>query len=133
MLVENIFSEDDIMVALSRTRYLIKDLPFSESERQAIFVTIMELTRNILNHARANGVYTCDIVEDGVRITVRDFGPGIRQLDEILQGSYKSKTGLGLGLAGSKRLMDVFNIETSSEGTKIVALKKIKPRRMRSF
>ncbi|MBP1931726.1 serine/threonine-protein kinase RsbT [Ammoniphilus resinae] len=133
MLVENIFSENDIYVALSRTRYLIKDLPFSDSDKQAIFVTIMELTRNILIHAGSKGVFTCDIVDNGVRITVRDFGSGIRDLDEILNGSYKSKTGLGLGLAGSKRLMDEFKIKTSSKGTEIVAFKRIKPRRMRSF
>jgi serine/threonine-protein kinase RsbT len=46
-----------------------------------------------------------------------DDGPGIANLDEIMAGRYRSRTGLGLGLLGSKRLSDSFDIQTSARGT----------------
>jgi serine/threonine-protein kinase RsbT len=57
------------------------------------------------------------------RIIVRaeDRGPGIRNLDEIMSGRYKSRTGMGKGLMGTKRLADHFEIETSTKGTRVVA------------
>ena len=45
-------------------------------------------------------------------ITLRDSGKGIPNLDEIMGGKYVSKTGMGLGMIGAKRLMDHFQVET---------------------
>ena len=59
-----------------------------------------------------------------------DSGPGIGQLDDILAGRYTSKTGLGLGIAGTRRLVDVFDVASSPAGT-VVSLKKILPARTR--
>lgn len=120
----NISSEDDIYFALSTVRHFVKQLPFSESDKQKIFVSVSELTRNILDHAYSKGLFYCEIIDQGIRFVVTDEGPGIPNLDEILKGK-KSATsrGLGLGLSGVKRLMDEFQIETSTRGTKIVAIK----------
>jgi signal transduction histidine kinase len=52
-------------------------------------------------------------------ITVTDQGGGIPHLDEVLGGSYRSKTGMGMGLLGTKRLMDEFSIETTRIGTTV--------------
>ena len=43
-----------------------------------------------------------------LEVTVSDSGPGIPNLDEILEGRYKSETGLGMGIIGTRRLMDEF-------------------------
>lgn len=120
----NISSEDDIHFAISTVRHFVKQLPFSESDKQKIFVSVSELTRNILDHAYSKGLFYCEIIDQGIRFVVTDEGPGIPNLDEILKGK-KSATsrGLGLGLSGVKRLMDEFQIETSTRGTKIVAIK----------
>jgi len=56
---------------------------------------------------------------------VSDSGPGIRNLDEILEGRYVSETGLGMGIIGTRRLMDEFNIETTAAGTIIRMAKRI--------
>ncbi len=61
-------------------------------------------------------------------IKVADAGRGIPNLDDVLTGRYRSTTGLGIGLMGTRRLMDQFDIASSPAGT-IVTLKKLLPRR----
>jgi anti-sigma regulatory factor (Ser/Thr protein kinase) len=54
----------------------------------------------------------------------RDQGPGIPDVESILSGGYRSRTGLGLGIKGSERLMDRFVVRTTPEtGTEITAEK----------
>jgi signal transduction histidine kinase/CheY-like chemotaxis protein len=60
-------------------------------------------------------------------ITVADTGRGIPHLDDVLSGRYVSPTGMGRGIAGSRRLVDGFEIATGSEGTTIT-LKQLLPR-----
>lgn len=120
----NISSEDDIYFALSTVRHFMKQLPFSESDQQRVYVSVSELTRNILDHACSKGLFYCELIDQGIRFTVTDEGPGILHIDEVLKGKkISSSRGLGLGLSGVKRLMDEFQIETSARGTKIVAIK----------
>ncbi len=54
-------------------------------------------------------------------VTAADEGSGIANLDEILAGRYKSKTGLGAGILGVKRLSDHFEIQTGPTGTRVRA------------
>ena len=54
-------------------------------------------------------------------ISVSDSGPGIPNLAEILDGKYVSRTGLGIGIIGTKRLMDQFEITSSPAGTLVEA------------
>ncbi|HKR30789.1 MAG TPA: response regulator, partial [Terriglobales bacterium] len=49
----------------------------------------------------------------------------IPNLEEILEGRYKSKTGLGMGIVGTRRLMDHFSIEATSSGTSVRMIKTI--------
>jgi serine/threonine-protein kinase RsbT len=120
----NISSEDDIYFALSTVRHFMMQLPFSESDQQRVYVSVSELTRNILDHACSKGLFYCELIDQGIRFTVTDEGPGILNIDEVLNGKkVSSSRGLGLGLSGVKRLMDEFQIETSTRGTKIVAIK----------
>ncbi|MCE3242867.1 MAG: histidine kinase, partial [Deltaproteobacteria bacterium] len=61
-------------------------------------------------------------------IRIGDNGPGIANLQEILEGRYVSRTGMGIGLIGARRLVDQCEIHSDpKEGTKI-ALRKIMPR-----
>jgi len=60
-------------------------------------------------------------------IAVRDHGPGITELPTILGGEYRSRTGLGLGLIGAKRLMDALEVETSPTGGTVVTMRKVIP------
>ena len=82
---------------------------------------LSELTRNILMYA-GSGEVTIEVFEDPcrIRLTAQDQGPGIPDVQRVLSRDYQSKTGLGRGLQGTKKLADHFEIETSSAGTRVV-------------
>ncbi len=67
-----------------------------------------------------------------LEIMISDGGPGITNLDEIFEGRYRSETGLGLGIVGTKRLMDHFDITSSPKGT-VVTMGKTFPSAVPSF
>jgi serine/threonine-protein kinase RsbT len=117
-------SENDIFLATSYVRQMMKPLSFSQADEQKVIVTVLELTRNILDHAEGNGSFGCWTTEAALCIHVTDNGPGIGNLEEILNGKKdQASRGLGLGLLGAKRLMDEFHLESSKEGTNIIAKK----------
>ena len=70
----NISTEDDIYFALSTVRHFMKQLAFSDSDQQKVFVSVSELTRNILDHAWGKGMFYCEIIDQGIRFTVTDDG-----------------------------------------------------------
>lgn len=117
--------ENDIYLALHYARILMNELAFTEMEKQKVLVAVSELTRNILDHAGCNGAFCCEVIgRGGLRLVVRDRGKGIEQLAGIMNGEpVRNRRGLGLGLAGAKRMMDDFQIKTSQEGTEIVCVK----------
>lgn len=86
-----------------------------------------ELARNVLEHG-LGGLVRIEKLERGtgvgLRMTFQDSGPGIENIDLALTDGYTSKSGLGLGLTGSKRLMDEFSLESIvGSGTKVVVTK----------
>jgi len=119
-----IHSEQDIYLALRKVRALMDQLSFSEMNQQKVIVAVSELTRNILDHTDSGGDFSCEITAEGaLRISIEDRGGGIPDVDRILRGEHVAhRRGLGLGLAGAKRMMDEFQITTSKEGTKIVCI-----------
>ncbi|MHC0039406.1 ATP-binding protein [Pseudoneobacillus sp. C159] len=120
-----ITSENDIRMAIKAIRILASSLQFSKVDTQKVIVAVSELSRNIIDHSGTHGLVHLETIKSkGIKVIVQDYGKGIIQLDEILNGQAGfSKKGLGKGLLGAKRLMDDFHIETSKEGTKIVAVK----------
>jgi len=118
-------TEDDIIYALHMTRRIIKRGFFSEADEQRILVSVSELTRNVLDHTNTFGILQIHLDKDSIEICVKDYGDGIQDLDAALEGrkSIYSK-GLGIGLSGVKRLMDGFEINTSTGGTNVIARKR---------
>lgn len=124
MMTQHIQSENDIYIAISKIKYLMKDLPFTESATQSVVVSLLEIGRNVLIHGGGSGHIECGYIEEGIYFKVSDRGPGIHNLEDILEGRFKSHTGLGLGLGGTRRLIDEVQIETSKKGTKIIAIQR---------
>lgn len=86
-----------------------------------------ELARNTLEYG-GGGTLTLEEVREGIRAGVRlvfeDQGPGIADVSLAMSDGYTSGTGMGLGLGGSKRLVDQFEIEsTPGVGTRITITK----------
>ena len=120
-------SEVDIVEARRRMRELASPLEFSAGELAMVATAVSELARNILVYAR-EGEIALSLVESralvGISIVASDAGPGIADLELAMQDGFSSSNGLGLGLPGSKRLMDDFDLVSEvGVGTTISATK----------
>lgn len=106
-------SEGDLVTARQRGREIASLLHFSSSELTLIATAISEVTRNILSYA-GSGELRLQLVRNGPRagvsIVASDHGPGIADLFSAMQDGFSTSGSLGLGLPGSKRLMDEFDI-----------------------
>lgn len=110
--------EKDIVDALLATRGLCKEAGARPLMQQRASTVVSELSRNIVAYT-PGGTLEIEVKGMPPRLAIRaaDRGSGIPNLNEILGGRYRSKTGLGRGLLGTKQLAEHFNVETSSSGT----------------
>ncbi len=120
--------ESDVVRSRNLATLLATELHFDKTTCIRIGTAVSELTRNIIEHAQGGQVEFSIAVRkdasDGIVILFIDNGPGIRDLDSIESGNYQSKNGMGVGLMGSQRLMDDFNIESKlGKGTTITTAK----------
>ncbi len=116
--------EDDVYMASTIGKRVSEEYGLNKSQQTKLVVSIMELTRNIVFYAGKGELFIRTIPSYGIEITAIDKGPGIPNLENILNNKVRSKTGLGLGLSGVKRLMDEFEITSAIKtGTKVRAVK----------
>ena len=134
--MENIYRivierEDDVHMASTIGRRVSEEYGLSKSDQTKLVVSILELTRNIVFYAGKGELFIKPISSYGIEILAIDKGPGISNLEQVLNNTVQSKTGLGLGLSGVKRLMDEFEIISNDNGTRVRAVKWFKERRDR--
>ena len=116
--------EDDVYMASTIGKRVAEECGMNKSQQTKLVVSIMELTRNIVFYAGKGELFIKPIPSYGIEIIAIDQGPGIANLDQVLNNLVPSKTGLGLGLSGVRRLMDEFEItSTIDHGTKVRAVK----------
>jgi signal transduction histidine kinase/CheY-like chemotaxis protein len=115
--------ERHVVQARQRCRDIAALLGFEHQEQIRLATAASELARNGFRYASNAAVefVVRDTVPQHFVISVTDSGPGIQKLSEILDGKYVSKTGLGKGIIGTKRLMDHFEIFSSPNGTRVEA------------
>ena len=113
--------ESDIARAWLAARDMCQALGTSALVIQKLATIVSELARNIISYAGGGqiSIRQCAGGRRGVRIEAHDQGPGVANLEEILGGRYKSRSGLGLGILGTKRLADRFAIESGPGGTHV--------------
>ncbi len=120
--------EDDIVTARSTGREIAKTIGFRLLDCTLVATAISELARNITLYA-GQGLITIHVLQKdgetkGLEIVATDTGPGIGDLDIVMRDGYSTSQGLGLGLPGTRRLMDTFQIESElGRGTEIKATK----------
>jgi serine/threonine-protein kinase RsbT len=122
-----IAEEEDIVVARQKGRSVAKELGFSVVDQCRIATAISELARNIFLYA-GTGLITIQILTSnnrkGVEVIAQDEGPGIADIKLALLDGYSTSNGLGMGLPGTKRLMDEFEIDSQTgKGTEIIIRK----------
>lgn len=122
--------EVDVVLARQRARRIAGLLGFDAQDQVRIATAVSEIARNVVAYAQQGAV------EFGVGgttapqvfvIQVADQGPGIARLGEILEGRYRSTTGMGIGILGARRLMDHFGIDSAPGRGTTVTLKKLIP------
>ncbi|MBH3328957.1 response regulator [Pseudomonas oryzihabitans] len=133
LLTLALHSEQDIVHCRQAAKRLAAAMEWPALEQIRLATAVSELARNIHQYA---GVGHFDFAllrgEDlrlrGLEVRAVDQGPGIAEMEAIRAGSYRSSTGMGIGLRGAQRLFDDFDIQTSPAGTCITARKYQAPR-----
>jgi len=118
-----ITSENDISIVRNEARRVCEESGAESYTIQKVTTIVSELARNIVSYAHEGKVEIVPISNGKRRIIVRasDRGKGIANIELVLSGRYQSKTGLGRGLFGTKRLADEFDIKSGPTGTLVVA------------
>ena len=119
--------ETDIVVACQRGRELATTLGLSGRDQVILVIAISEVARNMVQHAGEGEVTLCSVRRNGrqgIVVSAQDEGPGIPDLEQALQDGYSTSGGLGLGLSGTQRLVDEFEIVTDvGRGTRVTIKK----------
>ncbi len=109
-----IASEQDIVTARQSARKIAEMAGFDHQAQIRVATALSEIARNAYQYAR-DGRIDFDIEQGSqckLRITVSDRGEGIRAPDQILDGTYRSPSGMGLGIVGARRLSDEFELQS---------------------
>jgi anti-sigma regulatory factor (Ser/Thr protein kinase) len=123
--------EPDVVAVRQRARRIAELAGLDPQDQTRIATAVSEIARNALKYAGGGRV---EFSIEGARlpqmlaIAVSDSGPGIDRVEEVLAGQYVSSTGIGLGILGSRRLMERFTVETSPSGTTVHMAKRLPSR-----
>ncbi len=120
-------SEHDIVMARQLVRKITQDLNFSLVEQTKMVTAASELARNALIYG-LGGTMQWQIVQNesrrGLKLLFADEGPGIPDLELAMTDGWTSGKGLGMGLTGTKRLVNEFDIDTKvGGGTRITIVR----------
>jgi anti-sigma regulatory factor (Ser/Thr protein kinase) len=119
-------TDADVVAARQAARDLASRLDFSPTELTEIATAVSEVVRNIVRFADFGEVLVelLDAPRRGIRLTARDSGPGIPDVQQALRDGYSTYHGLGLGLPGARRLMDEFAVVSEQgRGTTVTMIK----------
>ncbi|NMZ65725.1 histidine kinase [Pseudomonas oryzihabitans] len=133
LLTLALHSEQDIVHCRQAAKRLAAAMEWPVLEQIRLATAVSELARNIHQYAGSGHFDFAllrgeDLRLSGLEVRAVDQGPGIAEMEAIRAGSYRSSTGMGIGLRGAQRLFDDFDIQTSPAGTCITARKYQAPR-----
>jgi signal transduction histidine kinase/ActR/RegA family two-component response regulator len=125
-------SEPDVVAARQRARLIAELTGFDRQDQARVATAVSEIARNAVRYAQGGRVEF--VLEGGVScrglsMVVTDEGPGIRDLQAILDGTARSASATGLGLVGARRLMDRCEIGSGEGGTRVAMTKLVDPGR----
>jgi len=118
---------DDIIKA----RQLVRDSAIAQGlslvDQTKLVTAASEIARNTVIHG-GGGYMRLETLNDGtrrgIRVTFSDQGPGIADIALAMKDGYSTAGGLGLGLGGTKRLVNEFDLESEpGKGTKVTILR----------
>lgn len=127
--VQTIRSASDVVLARQKVRQWASEMKFSLVDQTKLVTAASELARNTLDHGKG-GQMVIELVEDtvktGLKLTFEDTGPGIPDIDMALRDGFTTGNGMGLGLGGSRRLVNDFYIQSQVGKGTLVAVTRWK-------
>ncbi|HUP31182.1 MAG TPA: ATP-binding protein [Usitatibacter sp.] len=132
LLTYSLNVQADVVGARQRARQIAELLGFEGREQTRIATSVSEIARNAFRYAGGGRVefeVEGETAPQLLVVRVSDDGPGIKHLDEVLDGTYRSTTGMGIGLIGSRRLMDRWEVHSEPGKGTTVTLGKLFPER----
>lgn len=133
LITMQVAGEQDVVRARQRARQVAEGLGFDLQAQTRIVTAVSEITRNAFRYG-GGGTVVFALVRDprtALEVVVTDHGPGIADLEAVLEGRHRSPSGMGMGIVGARRLMDRCEI-TSQPGMTRVCMRKSLPARLAS-
>ncbi|HEY4010666.1 MAG TPA: anti-sigma regulatory factor [Acidobacteriaceae bacterium] len=120
-------TSEDVVTVRTSVRKVAAELRFGIVDQTKIVTAASEIARNTIDYGRG-GTLQMEVLNNGpkrgLRLVFADRGPGIRDIDQAMMDGFTSGSGMGLGLGGTRRLMDEFNIASKlNEGTTVTITK----------
>ncbi len=122
-----ICTSNDVVRVRQVARSWASELKFSLVDLTKFVTATSELARNTLEHG-GGGTMTANVVDSGakkgIQLIFKDEGPGIPNIELALRDGYTTGGGMGLGLSGSKRLVNDFDIKSEpGRGTTVTIVR----------
>lgn len=121
-----ISSAEDVIRARQAVRELAREMGFGAVDQTRLTTAVSELARNIYQYATSGIVTLFALKEDhkAIKVVCEDWGPGIPDIELAMSNGFSTRGSLGLGLPGSKRLVDDFEITSEpGKGTRVTITK----------
>ena len=117
----------DVVLARQKVRQWAIELRFTLVDQTKLVTAASELARNAFDHGKG-GLMTIEQIATGARVGLKlvfeDQGPGIPDIEMALKDGFSTGSGMGLGLGGSKRLVNEFAIESApGKGTRVTVIR----------
>jgi len=119
--------EQDVVLFRNRVKEYAVKIGMSLVNQTKLITAASELVRNMLKYANGGNILIEVINRDrdsGIRLTFQDKGPGIKDIALAMKDGYSTGKSLGIGLPGTKRLVNEFDIKSIvGEGTTVIIIK----------
>ena len=125
----NISENIDVAYAALSAKNYAKEIGFSKVDQYMISTAVSELARNIFVYAKKGAIHL-NLAEEhskrGIEVVAEDSGPGIQDIGKVMKDYFSTGGTMGVGLPGTKRLMDDFQFDSHrTQGTRIIIRKWI--------
>ena len=122
-----IASSSDVVLARQKVRQWALEMKFTLVDQTKLVTAASELARNALEHGKGGHMVIERVensIKSGLKLVFEDQGPGIRDVDAALRDGFTTGGGMGLGLGGSKRLVNEFQIVSEpGKGTRVTVVR----------
>lgn len=119
--------EQDVVPFRNRVKEYAIKIGMSLVNQTKLITGASELVRNMLKYGKG-GIVKIEVIskgrDNGIRLTFEDQGPGIPDIQKAMTDGFTTGRSMGLGLPGTKRLMNEFSIQSElGKGTTVTVVK----------